>query len=263
MEINESLGSFKSLEEVHLKATYDIEANGIEFEKGETIALFDQIQISGLKEFKEYVAARGGFGNRGHVFWETTRELQLTFSQGVFSNLQFGLLNNAKVIHIEEDEPLLITKVEETESDDAGNIRPSFQPYGPVFVYNKNTGEKLHWFWLGDIIRIDTPFTDVILNYQYNYTGGATVAKIGQQFINGFLELEGKTRVKDDTSGLITTGIIKIPKLKLMSGLSIRLGAQANPVVGNFQAVGVPVESRYNSYVMEIDFLNNDIDSDM
>ena len=62
---------------------------------------------------------------------------------------------------------------------------------------------------------------------------------------NGFLELEGKTRVKDDTSGLITTGIIKIPKLKLMSGLSIRLGAQANPVVGK----GLParVEKKRNN----------------
>jgi hypothetical protein len=77
------------------------------------------------------------------------------------------------------------------------------------------------------------------------------------------LELEGKTRVKDDTSGLVTTGIIKIPKLKLMSGLSMRLGAQANPVVGSFRAEGVPVDSRRNSYVMEMYFLDEDIDSDM
>ena len=81
--------------------------------------------------------------------------------------------------------------------------------------------------------------------------------------MNGFVSLEGRTRVKDDTSGLITTGIIKIPKLKLMSGLSIRLGTQANPVVGNFTAEGVPVDSRNSSYVMEFEFLNNDIDSDM
>ena len=106
-------------------------------------------------------------------------------------------------------------------------------------------------------------YTDVIMRYRYNYTNGATVAKIGQQFTQGFLELEGKTRVKDDTSGLVTTGIIKIPKLKLMSGLSMRLGTQANPVVGNFNAEGVPTDSRRNSYVMEMYFLNNDIDSDM
>jgi len=34
-----------------------------------------------------------------------------------------------------------------------------------------------------------------------------------------------------------------------MSGLSMKLGSQANPVVGTFEAVGVPVEERHNSYV--------------
>jgi hypothetical protein len=48
--------------------------------------------------------------------------MSLTFSQGVFSNLQFGLLNNAKVIKYGEAEPILITKVEELESDGAGNV---------------------------------------------------------------------------------------------------------------------------------------------
>ena len=76
--------------------------------------------------------------------------------------------------------------------------------------------------------------SEFFLKYRYNYTGGASVAQIGQRFLRTFVELEGKTRVKDDTSGLITTGIIQIPKLKLMSGLSMKLGSQANPVVGNF-----------------------------
>ena len=37
------IGSFKVLENVHLKATYDIEANGIKFNAGESIAVFDKI----------------------------------------------------------------------------------------------------------------------------------------------------------------------------------------------------------------------------
>jgi hypothetical protein len=40
-----------------------------------------------LNELKNYVVARGGYDNRGLVYWETTKELRLTFSQGVFSNL--------------------------------------------------------------------------------------------------------------------------------------------------------------------------------
>lgn len=261
--MDDSLMSFKSLEDVYLKTTQNIEVGNKSFKEGEIIAVFDKIQISGLTEFKDYIAARGGFDNRGHVFWETTKELKLNFSQGVFSKMQFGLLNNAKIIDINEDEPYLITKIEELESNEYGYIATSEEAVGQFFIYNKETGEKLEGYKIGTRLKIDDAYQNVIVHYQYNYIGGVTVAKIGQKFINGFLELEGKTRVKDDTSGLITTGIIKIPKLKLMSGLSMRLGTQANPVVGNFTAVGVPVESRYNSYVMEIGFLNNDIDSDM
>lgn len=261
--MDENLGSFKSLEEVRLKATYNIEINGKTFEEGETIAQFDKIQVSGLNEVKNYIAARGGFDNRGLVYWETTKEIQLQFSQGVFSNTQFALLNNAKVIKIENDEPILVSITEELESDEVGNIVTSHEAFDQIFCYDKNTGNKLSVWKVGTNLKIETPYLDVIVCYRYNYTNGASIAKIGQRALGGFLELEAKTRVKDDTSGLITTGIIKIPKLKLMSGLSMKLGSQVNPLVGNFAAVGVPVESRYNSYVMEIDFLNNDIDSDM
>ena len=69
MELDENLGSFKSLENVHLKATYTMKVNGKTFEPGETIALFDKILISGLHEFKDYITANGGFDNRAHVFW--------------------------------------------------------------------------------------------------------------------------------------------------------------------------------------------------
>ena len=261
--MDESLGSFKTLEQVHLKATQEVEADGKVFEPGETIAYFDKIQVAGLKEFRDYVAARGGYDNRGLVYWETTREMDLTFSQGVFSNLQFGLLNNARVIKYSDDEPLLVTKMEELESDENGNIVTTEEAVDEVFVYDKETGEKVFWWKVGRNLKIEDSYKQLIVKYRYNYTGGASVAQIGQRFLRTFVELEGKTRVKDDTSGLITTGIIKIPKLKLMSGLSMKLGSQANPVVGTFEAVGVPIEERHNSYVAQFLFLNDDIDSDM
>ena len=257
--MDESLGTFKTLEDVHLKATQDIEVNGRVFQKGETIAFFDKIQVAGLQELKTYVYAHGGYDDRGLVYWETTHELKLTFSQGVFSNLQFGLLNNAQMLQRGDNEPVLITKMEELESDETGNIETTEEIVDEVFIYDKETGEKLEWHKVGRNPKIEAGFKDVVIKYRYNYEGGVDVAKIGQRFLRGFLELEAKTRVKDDTSGRMTTGIIKIPKLKLMSGLSIRLGAQANPVVGTFDAVGVPVEERHNSYVAQFLFLDEDI----
>lgn len=260
--MDESLSSFKSLEDVKLKATSNIEINGRAFEEGEIVCQFDKIQISGLQELRSYIAARGGFDNRGHVFWENTKEVQFTLSQGVFSNSQFALLSNSQVVKFEDD-LILLSYIENLESDEDGMITPTYEPVDQMFIYDKNTGEKYAVAsWPNNQFKLPAAYLEVVVSYRYRYTGGGSVAYIGRP-LGGFLELEGKTRVKDDTSGLITTGILKIPKLKLMSGLSIRLGKQANPVVGSFSAVGVPVGERRDSYVCELLFLNNDIDSDM
>jgi hypothetical protein len=48
--------------------------------------------------------------------------------------------------------------------------------------------------------------------------------KVGRRLIEGYLRLEGKTRLKDDNTGQVVTGLIVIPRLKLMSDLSMRLG---------------------------------------
>jgi len=86
---------------------------------------------------------------------------------------------------------------------------------------------------------------------------------VGRPLTNGYLSLTGKTRVKDEVTGQVKTGIINIPKLKLMSDLSMRLGDNATPIVGQLDAIAIPVGNRGNKKVMEILFLEDDIDSDM
>ena len=48
-----------------------------------------------------------------------------------------------------------------------------------------------------------------------------------------------------------------------MSDLSMRLGADAMPQVGKLDAIALPVGAKGNKKVMEIIFLDDDIDSDM
>ena len=86
---------------------------------------------------------------------------------------------------------------------------------------------------------------------------------VGRPLTQGYLSLMGKMRVKDDITGKVKTGIIKIPKLRLMSDLSMRVGSDAIPQVGRLDAVAVPEGGRGQSKVMEIIFLNDDIDADM
>lgn len=66
---------FKELYDVSLKTTYPIELEGRIIETGETIAVFDKIQLATLNEKKNIASAKGGYDNRALVFWEETNEI--------------------------------------------------------------------------------------------------------------------------------------------------------------------------------------------
>ena len=171
---------------------------------------------------------------------------------------------NSKIIKTAQDSSIKIPIREILESDGNGKITLSKNPCGEVFFYNKETSERLDLQLIEEKTYLaPATYLEVICDYYYDYNDSARIVTIGNHLINGFLRLEGKTRVKDDITGKTRTGIIEIPKLKLMSGLSMRLGKNANPVVANFRTLLVPDGTGKNSTVMNIFFLDNDIDSDM
>ena len=255
--------SFKDLEKVSLKATSNIEIGNKQFVQGETLAYFDKIQIASLDEERDVRVAEGGYGNPSLVFWDTTKELRLRFTQGVFSEEHFALLTNAKLIE-QTNVPILISEEEIKETSEQRTITLKHAPVGTIFVYNKNTGARITNFTVdGATLTFESSYLEVLVRYNYNYINKIYDYKIGRRLVNGFVELEGRTRVKDDVSGQVVTGILKIPKLKLLSELSIKLGEQATPVVGRFDALCLPVGSRGNTYVTDFVILSDDIDSDL
>lgn len=256
--------NFKELYEVSLKSTLPIEVSGTKIEVGETIASFDKIQIANFQEIKSVTSANGGWDNRAHVFWETTKEVKINFSQGVFSKTQLALMTNAQLINNEGEQMIPINKREEFESDEHGKIVVGRILREPVFVYDKTTGKKItDWTSTTDSIILNEAYKSVIIDYWYDYDNGCQIMTVGRSLTQGYLSLVGKMRVKDDITGKVKTGIIKIPKLRLMSNLSIRVGSDAIPQVGRLDAVAVPEGGRGQSKVMEIIFLNDDIDADM
>ena len=256
--------SLKELYDVFLKTTYPMEIAGRQFQKGETLCVFDKIQISQFNEKKIVITAHGGFEDRDRVFWESTKDVDLVFSQGIFNHLQFALLVNARLIYTKENDSIKIPKREVLESNGNGEISLTMIPCGEVFFYKKTTNEKVEVELIEEGVYLAPEnYTEYVCDYYYDYNDGAQFVTIGNQLINGFLRLEGNTRVKDDITGKPRTGIIEIPKLKLMSGLSMRLGKNANPVVANFKTVAIPVGTGGHSTVINIFFLNDDIDSDM
>lgn len=255
---------FKELYDVSLKTTYPIETGDRKIEVGETIAVFDKIQIGNFEERKNFISANGGFDNRAHVWWEETKEIRVNLTQGVFSKSQFALMANAKFLVNDGDSTVLVNCRETLETNEKGVATSKHPIHEPVFVYNKETGEKITNFTRnGNNLILNQSYLEVVVDYYYNYDNGYTVFSIGRALTNGYLSLEGKTRVKDDITGQVTTGIIKIPKLKLLSNLSMRLGQDAIPLVGRLDAVAVPTGERGQKKVMELIFLNDDIDSDI
>lgn len=254
---------FKELYDVTLKATYPIEIGDQKINAGEVVAVFDKIQIANFDEINKYVAANGGHDNRALIWWEDTKEIRIGFVQGVFSTKQLAIMTNAKMVASNDEKPVIgIRQI--LESDESGMLHTKHPVLEPVFVYDVKTGEKIIPKNIeNSTITLEEPYKEVVVDYNYVYIGKYNVITFGRELTNGFLSLEGKMRVKDDITGQVTTGIIKIPKLKLLSNLSMRLGQDAIPHTGRLNAVAVPTGARGQKRVMEFIFLDDDIDSDI
>ena len=256
----------KELTDLTLKATYPIEMDGRKFEPGEVIARFDKIQLANFKEITSRVSANGGFDNRAHVIWEDPKEIQLNFTQGIFSKRQFALLSNSRLLQKKEEACILLPEHFIGESDEEGRISVGKQNIRNVFVYNAKTFERINPKIIdlgrGEIV-IEQSYCDVEVDFYYCYQNPTSSIVIGQKLIQGYLLLEGKSRVKDDITGKTHTAILRIPRLKLVSDLSMRLGREANPVLANFSAVGLPIGGKGSKQIMELLFLNDDIDAEI
>ena len=256
----------KELTDLTLKATYPIEMAGRKFESGEVIARFDKIQLANFKEVTSRISANGGYDNRAHVIWEDPKEIQLSFTQGIFSARQFALLSNSRLIAPKQEEGVLVPEHFKGESDETGKILLGKTNISNVFVYNAKTYEKIIPESVdlekGEI-AITEQYCDVEIDFNYKYFNPTTSCVLGQKLIQGYLQLEGKSRVKDDITGKTRTAILRIPRLKLVSDLTMRLGREATPVLANFNAIGLPTGERGSKQIMELLFLNDDIDADM
>ena len=250
---------------VQLKSTYPIEIKGKSIAAGEVIAAFDKIQIANFNDIHREIAAQGGYQNHKLVIWNRTEGVNLIFTQGIFSKTQLGLMNNTRLVDISSNQIVRIAQRDELETDSEGKITLTHAPIDSwIFVYNKETGEKLTGLTFVDETTLQTPlvYKDVIVDYEYGYDNGADVSFIGEDIFEGYVTLEGRSRIKDDVTGETHTAIIYIPKLKITSDFNLTLGTNAQPVVGKFSGIALATGDRGSSKALEICFLDEDIDKD-
>lgn len=259
--MSEQLFGAKELYDVVLRTTFETTINGKHYDEGEVVVRFGRLQIAQLNGRYSYVAAKGGYDNRELVTWENMNSVSFTFSQGVFSKTQLAFLTNSSINQQAMPEKKLVPKTETLEADDEGAINLQFIPQ-KLFVYQKD-GSRVKDFVLdGQKIKGLTTYEEYVCDYYYEYQENIVYLQSGLGITNGYLRMEGKTRLKDDNTGHIVTGLITIPRLKLKTGISARLGANAEPVIGTFQGEGYPVGTRGNKTVCSLTILSDDIDSD-
>ena len=255
----------QELYSVQIKSTYPIEVKGKEIAAGEVIAAFDKIQIANFQDIHKEVAAQGGYQNRKLVIWNRTEGVKLVFTQGIFSKTQLALMENARLIRLNRNQTVHIAQRDELETNDEGKITLTHVPINSwIFVYNKETGEKLTGLSMVDEKTIQTSlvYKDVIVDYEYGYDNGADVSFIGEDIFEGYVTLEGRTRIKDDITGETHTAIIYIPKLKITSSFNLTLGLNAQPMVGQFTGTALSIGEEKELRALEIYYLDEDIDED-
>lgn len=253
----------KEVYDVTLRCPFPMVLNGRSYKENEPIIKFNKIQLAPLTESKSRAYASGGYGNAQLVNWEKTNEVSFMVSEGVISKTGFAVLSNSQLLQKEEGEIVKIPFSEELETNENGEVELKYIPNW-VNIYNLDTLERIDNYELDEkILKLKTPYLQILIDYQFDYKDKAKILTVGKRLINGYLKLDGKMRLKDDSDGHIKTGIIEIPRIKLMSDLSMRLGSEAVPYVYNFHIVGLPVGDRGNQYVCKIIMLDNEIDSDL
>ena len=106
------------------------------------------------------------------VTWETTKEVDLSFSQGIFSKTQYALLSNSGLVTVNQDPGIDIYYREELETNENSEVGLKYVPLsGTLFIYNKATGEKLTDYIIdNNIITFSRmPYTDIIIDYRFWY----------------------------------------------------------------------------------------------
>ena len=136
-----------------------------------------------------------------------------------------------------------------------------------IYCYDMETGLPIREFEIyQDRVYFKQPYRKVCIDYTFTYESGLQTLEVGNRLTETFLRLDAKMSVKDEKSGEVTTAILEMPKIKLSSSLSMRLGKSYDTsVVSDFYFVGYPDEDRPRKEertVAKITFLDRELTGD-
>ena len=297
----DNFSGMKEMYDISIRLNNPIEFNGKKFDTNETLLMFDKAEIANIDERKTETQAKGGYHNIPLINWEIDKEMRFALNNGVLSPVSWALLSNSKielpktksvsynetVLTIEDNdycyvdlkyipnhcnckfgvqgnpcnEPLPMGRRQELILKP---LPPSKEKF--IFVYDCDSGKRIFDFEIyQNRLFFKSPYRKVYVDYTFNYEDKVKVIRVGDRLFNGFLSLTGKMSVKDEKSGEVTTAILEIPKIKLSSSLSMRLGKNYdNSTVSDFFFTGYPDENirREKQTVCKITFLDKELTGD-
>jgi hypothetical protein len=258
----------KELYDIKFKAIYPLEFCGRTYEEDEVILRLDRALYSVLNTSKTRITANGGYGNRVLIHWDDIQPMRIQLQQGVISKLNLALLTNNFLVKNKSVEVAISDTIQASIGDTTESfLSQEINLEKPYFLYDNNFNkiDKGEYKIKGNKITINnlSPETKYFILDYYTNKDSVDILRIGQNSLNGFLKLEAKTRVKDDIDGQEKTGIFIIPKLRVMSDLSMRLGDTIEPYMYTFTFEAEPVGARHEEYVCDLVFLEEDLDADI
>ena len=268
----------KELNKVVLKAKVPMQFGERRLEIGESVLYFEKVNMSLLTEQNRPIMARGGWGNMPHVIWEDRSEVRFTLSEGVMSSISMGILLSAsmsvpnKSLFIPVHEVINELELTNDEIDELDNI-----PFGEsnlngyenrkfiglsnlpvlngrkafIYTYDRNVVQKkvygVYKKFLETqnkyIVELTPPFesnVEYLVDYYYEYSDNALIYMIQKERFNGLFTLEGMFYSKDENEGKNYPNLIYMPKVRIVSDISLRLGERADPTTSVFNIIGMP-----------------------
>lgn len=297
----DNFGGIKELYDVTLRLNSPIQLGTRKFEINETVLSFKTAEIAQINQKINDTAAKGGRNNNPLVIWQIDKETDFAITHGVLSPTSWALLSNSQIRH-PKMKSVSFNEIVKTIEDEAycyvelkfepnahGDIigaqeNPNFEPHNMgrrpelrlkplppsktewIFCYDCKTGLPIKEFEIyQNKVFFKKSFRKVMIDYTFTYEDKIKVIEVGNRLFEGFLRLDAKMSFKDEKSGEVSTVLLELPKVKLSSNLSMRLGKNYDSsTVSDFYFTAYPCENSRpgQEYVSRITFLDTELTGD-
>ena len=257
----------KDLYRVVMRATNNMRIGNRNIVAGEPLLYLDGAQIFTQSQNKSYRSARGGKGNFSQVVWESGGDVNFFIQDGVVSPIGYALLTNLQVLDTPTNGTTILKKTEIVAADYRGRVLPKHSPVDsePLFVYgfeNNVIQERLDWVMVGAEVDLGIANANrpLLVDYSYEYGDKVREYRLGKERFNGCLSLEARYYARSE-SGVEKTNIILLPKVKIISDISLRIGENvAGPTLSTFSIVALADMNSGEPVVMRTLQLEEDVD---